>query len=110
MPDQPHDEPGPADEALQAGIEQLQRAALEAIRAGRALLDAAETVLQQPGAAEQVVRTVADVARTATETVVGLAGRGLTDRTSRGADGDGGHDPDEPDDEPPPGFQRISVE
>ncbi|HEX4903481.1 MAG TPA: hypothetical protein VFV42_11765 [Acidimicrobiales bacterium] len=113
MPDAPHDEPGPADEVLQAGIEQFQRAALEAIRAGRAVLDAAESMLQHPGAAEQVVRTVAEVARSATETVAGLAGRGWAARSSpAGADDPGADDPgdDDPDEGPPPGFQRISVE
>lgn len=103
-PDGDGDAP-PAD-PVQAGLEQFQRAALEAIRAGRAMLDAAETMIQEPGAAEQLVRTVGSVARTATEAVSGFAaGRWPVP----------GQEPaeaatDEDDDGPPEGFQRISVD
>lgn len=98
---------GSGPDAVQAGVEQLQRAALEAIRAGRALLDAAESVLQDPGAAEAVVRSVGSVARNASEAVVGFtSGRRPTARTGDGPDGE---DAGAPDDDPPDGFERISV-
>lgn len=95
---------------VQIGIEQFQRAALEAIRAGRAVLDAAESVLQDPNAAEAVVRTVGTVARNATEAVVGFAnGRWPTADTPR--PGDATTDPadDAGDEGPPDGFERITV-
>lgn len=95
-------------DAVQSGIEQFQRAALEAIRAGRAMLDAAETVLQDPKAAESVVRSVGSVARTATEAVSGFAaGRWSPSRadTAEAADEDEDDDPD-----PPEGFERITVD
>lgn len=98
---------GSGPDAVQAGIEQLQRAALEAIRAGRALLDAAESVLQDPSAAEAVVRSVGSVARNASEAVAGFtSGRWPAARPGGGpgADGDGARD-----DDPPDGFERISV-
>lgn len=100
-------EPPPPDDPLQVGLEQFQRAALEAIRAGRAMLDAAETMLQDPRAAETLVRSVTDVARTATETVAGFAARGWPARSDRGGDGDDGG-PD--DDGSAGGFERISVD
>jgi hypothetical protein len=90
------------DDPLQAGLEQFQRAALEAIRAGRAMLDAAESVVQDPRAAEALVRTVTDVARTATETGAGFAGR------ARPAPR--GDDEHPPEDEPGDGFERIRVD
>jgi hypothetical protein len=112
MNDEPTDpasgDPEPAD-AVQAGIEQFRRAALEAIRAGRAMLDAAEAVVRDPQAAEAVVRTVGAVARSATETVAGFAaGRsGAADgAASSAADGEGTGSDDPPDD----GFERISVD
>jgi len=92
-------EPDGAD-PLQAGLEQFQRAALEAIRAGRAMLDAAESMVQDPRAAESLVRTVTDVARTAGEAVAGFAARARTD---------GGHDDDGRDDPDDGGVQRIPV-
>jgi len=97
-------EPSP-DDPIQVGLEQFQRAALEAIRAGRAMLDAAESMLQDPRAAETLVRTVSDVARTATETVAGFAARARpADPSAGGGDGD-------PDDGGPAGgFERISVD
>jgi hypothetical protein len=104
MADDP-ERPAP-DDPLQVGLEQFQRAALEAIRAGRVMLDAAETMLQDPRAAETLVRTVTDVARTATETVAGFAARGWPARPpDRGDDGA----PDD-DDGSGGGFERISVD
>lgn len=103
----PTDPTGPEEsgsDAVQAGIEQFQRAALEAIRAGRAMLDAAESVLQDPGAAESVVRSVGSIARTATDAVAGFAaGRWPTPGAAGGTDGTDG------DEDPPEGFERISV-
>lgn len=96
-------------DAVQAGIEQFQRAALDAIRAGRAMLDAAESVLQDPKAAESVVRSVSSVARTATEAVSGFAaGRWNASRT--GTDDAEEHDDADDEREPPQGFERITVD
>jgi len=94
-------EPDGAD-PVQAGLEQFQRAALEAIRAGRAMLDAAETMVQDPRAAEHLVRTVTDVARSAGEAVAGFASRARPDR-DRDADGE------DPDDGDGGGVQHIPV-
>ena len=105
-PTEPRDAaPGP--DPVQVGIEQFQKAALEAIRAGRAMLDAAESVLQDPDAAESVVRSVGDMARTATQAVSGFAaGRWATGRPEADpAAEDGGEDP-----EPPDGFERITID
>lgn len=78
------------DERVQAGIEHLQRAANEAIAAGRALLDVAEDLVGDP--------------RSLTE-VLGLLGRL---RPAGGpAPGRRADDPDRPDDDPP--VQRIPV-
>jgi hypothetical protein len=107
-PADPADTPGPDGDAadpVRTGIDQFQRAALEAIRAGRAMLDAAESILQDPAAADAVVRSVGTVARNATEAVAGFAtGRWPAPGTASGDD----HD-DEPDEDPPDGFERISV-
>ena len=65
--DQHDDAPGGA------AAEQFRQAALEAVRAARAMLDAAEAVIRDPATLDSVVRTVAGVARTATETVSGFA-------------------------------------
>lgn len=100
---------GSAADPVQAGIQQFQRAALEAIRAGRAMLDAAESVLQDPDAAESVVRSVGAVARNATEAVAGFAaGRWPTAAPS--PSGDEHADADDEDEGPPDGFERISVD
>lgn len=105
-PADPADTPGPDGDAadpVQAGIDQFQRAALEAIRAGRAMLDAAESILQDPAAAEAVVRSVGTVARNATEAVAGFA-------TGRWPAPGPTPDPDpDADEDPPDGFERISV-
>lgn len=93
-------------DAVQAGLEQFRRAALEAIKAGRAMLDAAEAVVRDPQAAEAVIRTVGSVARTATEAVAGFAaGRGAPGQEG-GADEPGRGTPDDPPDD---GLERISV-
>lgn len=91
------------------GLEPLQQAALEAVRAARSLLDAAESVLRDPAALDSVVRTAAGVARAATETVAGFAGA-----ANRAASGTPGSDPDgaAPDDDfsdDDTGYQDIAV-
>jgi hypothetical protein len=88
------------------GIEQFQRAALEAIRAGRVMLDAAESILQDPSTAESLVRSVGNVARTATEAVSGFAA-GRWPQPSQSSD-DPAPTGGEPD--PPDGFERITVD
>ncbi|MDE0805736.1 MAG: hypothetical protein OSA99_20730 [Acidimicrobiales bacterium] len=84
-----------------AAVEQFQRAALDAVRSARALLDAAESVIQEPAAIEAMVNTVSSMARSATEAVAGFAAAG-------GAGGSTGADSDE--DEPSGGFEHISVD
>lgn len=81
-------------------IEQLQRAALEAIRTGRMILDAAEAIVQDPRTVELLLRTVTDLARAAGETVATVAARTCPGRPDgTGADhgdrGDGGPSGDE---------------
>jgi hypothetical protein len=94
---------------VQVGIEQFQRAALEAIRAGRAMLDAAESVLQDPKAAESVVRSVGSVARTATDAFSGFAAGRWAPRHDQS--GDAGAPPTgDGRDDGPDGFERIIVD
>ena len=85
-----------------AAVEQFQRAALDAVRSARALLDAAESVIQEPAAIEAMVNTVSSMARSATEAVAGFAA------AAGGAGGSTGADSDE--DEPSGGFEHISVD
>ena len=56
-----------------AAVEQFQRAALDAVKAARALLDAAESVIQEPAAIEAMVKTVSSVAKSASDVVAGFA-------------------------------------
>ncbi len=72
------------------GIEHLQAAAKELIRAGRSLLDAAEGLVDDPSALQGLVGTLGSLAQAA-------AGRLRTD------EGDGGSDDD------PGGVERIPV-
>lgn len=104
-PAEPDDADATGPDPVQAGIEQFQRAALEAIRAGRAMLDAAESVLQDPKAAESVVRSAGSVARTATEAVSGFAAGRWAATRPEAADDPEGDDP-----EPPDGFERITID
>ena len=113
--DDGHDDSAASD-ALGPGVEQFQRAALDAVRAMRGLLDAAESVLADPAALESVVQSVASLARTAGEAVVGFAaGRAPTapggaatsdDPTSDDATSDDATSDDDSDG----GFQRIRVD
>lgn len=106
MHEDPDDTAATGPDPVQVGIEQFQRAALEAIRAGRAMLDAAESVLQDPKAAESVVRSVGSVARTATEAVSEFAAGRWTSARSESAPDDGGDE----DPGPPDGFERITID
>lgn len=86
-----------------AAAEQFRQAALEAVRAARAMLDAAEAVIRDPSTLDSVVRTVAGVARTATETVSGFAA-GYTSpppEPASEADANGATDDD--------GYQDITI-
>lgn len=101
---------GSAADPVQAGIQQFQRAALEAIRAGRAMLDAAESVLQDPDAAESVVRSVGAVARNATEAVAGFAAGRWSSAAAPSPSADADAGAGDEDEGPPDGFERISVD
>lgn len=81
-----------------AAVEQFQRAALDAVKAARALLDAAESVIQEPAAIEAMVKTVTSVAKSASEVVAGFAAGGTT--SSASGDDEGGAD----------GFEHIRVD
>lgn len=63
----------PAPATLDEGIETLQKAAGEAVRAARALLDIAERVIEDPEALRTVMANLATMARSAGETVATLA-------------------------------------
>ncbi|MDZ7673695.1 MAG: hypothetical protein U5K30_01285 [Acidimicrobiales bacterium] len=89
---------GPGNPAF----EQLQRAALDAVDAARAMLDAAESMIRDPAAVEAVVNTVTAVARQAGDAVAGFAAG-----TATTADADAA---DDGDDEADGGFERITVE
>lgn len=97
---------------LGTGIEQFQRAALDAVRAARAMLDVAESVIADPKAVETVLRSATTIARTTTESVAtfvaGAAGNraATTEPVDHDAD-DAGPDDAGPDDS---GFQRIRVD
>jgi hypothetical protein len=83
-------------DGLADGIEHLQAAAKEVIRAGRSLLDAAEGLIEDPAALQGIVGTLGSLAQ--------LAAQGLRD--AAGAHG-AGHDGDDPDDDGK--VQRIRV-
>ncbi len=106
---------GAGADAVQAGLAQFQQAALDAIRAARTMLEAAESVVQDPAAVEAVVQTVAAYARQAGETVAGFAGAAGGAWPPRRADVDDpgpgarGADDDGPDDDPDDGVTRIRV-
>jgi hypothetical protein len=80
-------------DGLADGIEHLQAAAKEVIRAGRSLLDAAEGLIEDPAALQGIVGTLGSLAQ--------LAAQGLRD--AAGGHGDG----DDPDDDGK--VQRIRV-
>ena len=53
------------EELARAGLEHLQTAAREVIKATRSLLDAAEELVDDPAAVQEVVATLASLAQTA---------------------------------------------
>ncbi len=90
---------GPGADGLGGvAVEQFQRAALDAVRAARALLDAAESVIEEPAALEAMVKTLTSVAKSAADAVSGFMATGAA--ADPGATDDGPHD----------GFERISVD
>ncbi len=96
------------DATSPAGLDQFQQAALDAIRAGRAMLDAAESMIRDPSAADAVARSVAGLARTATQTVAGFAaGWPGSKATDPDGDGDVGSESDGSPDE---GYEPITVD
>jgi hypothetical protein len=72
---------------LADGVEHLQAAAKEVIRAGRSLLDAIEGLVEDPAALQGAVRTLGAVAQGAIRQL-GLDGRG----DGEGPDDDDGDD------------------
>jgi hypothetical protein len=85
-----------------AGIEHLQRAAREVIAASRALLDAAEDLVEQPEGISRLAGVVADLGDLAGRTMRAATGApGPSRRRADGSDAGG------PDDDPP--VQRIPV-
>lgn len=95
--------PGLDDPRVAAGVEHLQRAAREVIAASRALLDAAEDLVDQPDGITRLAGVVADLGDLAGRTVRAAAA-GAGPRAGRRPGGPG---TDDPDDEPP--VQRIPV-
>lgn len=100
---------GGTDDPVQAGLEQFQRAALDAVRAARSMLEAAEAVLQDPEAARVVADTVSSFARNATETVADFAGTWVSQHDRRTATPEGREEEDPDDDGPEPGVEHIPV-
>lgn len=96
---------GAPGDPLAAGVEQFQRAAIDALGAARAMLDAAETVLRQPGAFDQFSSTIAGLAKTATETVLGFT-NGMTGSGTPGA----GTDDASTDEDDDGGFHSIVID
>jgi hypothetical protein len=72
------------DDKVQKGIEHLQAAAHEVIRATRSMLDVAEGLVDDPQAVEGLVSTLASAAQSA-------AARFRPDATADDNDDDGGH-------------------
>jgi hypothetical protein len=71
-------------DGLADGIEHLQAAAKEVIRAGRSLLDAAEGLIEDPAALQGIVGTLGSLAQ--------LAAQGLRDAAGARGDADGPDD------------------
>jgi hypothetical protein len=57
--------PEDGDDKVQEGVEHLQAAAREVIRATRSLLDAAEELVEDPRSVQDIVATVTAVAQAA---------------------------------------------
>lgn len=75
------------DELAREGVEHLQAAAREVIKATRSLLDAAEELVDDPAAVQHLVGSIATVAQAA-------AGRLRRDGAGRGPGGDDDGDDD----------------
>jgi hypothetical protein len=86
-----------ADDNL-PGLEQLQAAALTAIRAGQAFLQAAEHLVANPESAAQLASTLAVLAKAAVTTLTQPPASSRSDVTETTAK-----------DEGDPGFERIDV-
>jgi hypothetical protein len=91
------------DPRVQAGIEHLQRAAREVIAASRALLDAAEELVEDPKAAGSVLDLLGEVAARGRSVVGRASGAGAAAAGFAGAP----TADDDPDDGP--AVQRIPV-
>ena len=89
-----------ADPRVAAGLEHLQRAAREVIAASRALLDAAEDLVERPDGMSRLAGVVADLGDLAGRTV-----RAAAADATRGQR----HSPDDPDDHEGGAVQRIPV-
>ena len=97
-------------ESLTPGVEQLQRAALEAVQAARAVLDVAESMIREPAAVEALINTVSAMARTATESFSGFAS-GMAANWQAPHETHETHDPHDPDAEPDDGtYHRIDLD
>lgn len=70
------------EELARAGLEHLQAAAREVIKATRSLLDAAEELVEDPAAVQEVVATLTTLAQAA-------AGRLRSDGAAPGSPADG---------------------
>jgi hypothetical protein len=62
------------EDLAREGVEHLQQAAREMIRATRSLLDAAEELVDDPSAVQSLVGTIASVAQAAAGRLRGTAG------------------------------------
>jgi hypothetical protein len=85
-----------------SGMEQLQAAALTAIRAGQAFLQAAEHLVANPESAAQLASMVAMLAKAAMSTIVPPAPSPPAPPSSPVTEATGLDDVD-------PGFERIDV-
>ncbi len=97
MTDQNEGDETPAA-VLDPGVEQLQRAASDALAAARTFLDAAERVVSDPAAMAAIVGNVSSVVRAAGEAFVSVAAAGAEGFRAAGSN-------EEPDD----GVERITV-
>lgn len=67
---------GEGHDGLADGVEHLQTAAREVIKAGRSLLDAAEGLIEDPAALQGLVGTLGSLAQAAVKGLGSLAGPG----------------------------------
>jgi hypothetical protein len=82
------------DELARAGLEHLQVAAHEVIKATRSLLDAAEELVDDPAAVQQVVATLASLAQAAATRLRAPERTPPHDRGETGEEGDDARDDD----------------